>query len=415
MVKFEKTVLPNGLPVIVNYDPSTPLVAMNILYKVGARNEDENKTGFAHLFEHLMFGGSVNIPSYDEPLQRAGGENNAFTNSDFTNYYLTIPAQNIETAFWLESDRMLSLAFSENSLEVQRNVVMEEFKQRYLNQPYGDVWLNLRPLAYKVHPYKWATIGKDLSHIEQATMADVKAFFRQWYCPNNAILTLSGNITVKKAVELANRWFGEIPKQHISEKIINAEPAQHEKRFLQLEKNIPADAIYKTFHACNRFDKDFYATELMVDILCGSNSSILYHSLVKEQKLFNTINVYFTGDIDNGLIVIEGKVNESVDIQTADRAINNLLNKVINQGVSEMELNIVKQKTESALQFSEMNIGNRALNLAYFEMIGNVEIINHQMENYNRVTVDDIQRIAAEVMREQNESVMYYCKKGGAA
>jgi zinc protease len=319
MVKFEKTVLPNGLPVIVNYDPSTPLVAMNILYKVGARNEDENKTGFAHLFEHLMFGGSVNIPSYDEPLQRAGGENNAFTNSDFTNYYLTIPAQNIETAFWLESDRMLSLAFSENSLEVQRNVVMEEFKQRYLNQPYGDVWLNLRPLAYKVHPYKWATIGKDLSHIEQATMADVKAFFRQWYCPNNAILTLSGNITVKKAVELANRWFGEIPKQHISEKIINAEPAQHEKRFLQLEKNIPADAIYKTFHACNRFDKDFYATELMVDILCGSNSSILYHSLVKEQKLFNTINVYFTGDIDNGLIVIEGKVNESVDIQTADR------------------------------------------------------------------------------------------------
>ena len=415
MVKFEQTVLPNGLPVIVNYDQSTPLVAMNILYKVGARNEDENKTGFAHLFEHLMFGGSVNIPSYDEPLQRAGGENNAFTNSDFTNYYLTIPAQNIETAFWLESDRMLSLAFSENSLEVQRNVVMEEFKQRYLNQPYGDVWLNLRPLAYKVHPYKWATIGKDLSHIEQATMADVKAFFRQWYCPNNAILTLSGNITVKKAVELANRWFGEIPKQHLSEKIINAEPAQHEKRFLQLERNIPANAIYKTFHACNRFDNDFYATELMVDILCGSNSSILYHSLVKEQKLFNTINVYFTGDIDNGLIVIEGKVNESVDIQTADNAINELLNKVINQGVSEMELNIVKQKTESALQFSEMNIGNRALNLAYFEMIGNVETINHQMENYNRVTVDDIQRIVAEVMREQNESVMYYCKKGGAA
>src|SRR5882762_10287024 len=203
MVKFNKFTLDNGLRVIVHEDNTTPMAVLNILYDVGARDEDPEQTGFAHLFEHLMFGGSVNIPHYDEPLQRVGGENNAFTSNDITNYYITLPAANIETAFWLESDRMLSLAFSEKSLEVQRNVVIEEFKQRYLNQPYGDVWLKLRPLAYKVHPYQWATIGKEISHIENATMDDVKGFFFKHYLPPNAILVVAGNVTVDQVKSLS--------------------------------------------------------------------------------------------------------------------------------------------------------------------------------------------------------------------
>ena len=414
MVKFEKIILPNGLPVIVNYDPSTPLVAMNILYKVGARNEDAGRTGFAHLFEHLMFGGSVNIPSYDEPLQRAGGENNAFTNNDFTNYYLTIPSQNVETAFWLESDRMLSLAFSEKSLDVQRNVVIEEFKQRYLNQPYGDVWLNLRPLAYKMHPYQWATIGKDIEHIEDATLDDVKAFFHKWYCPNNAILTLSGNIKPELAFELAEKWFGEINAHELSKESLPKEPIQREYRNIMLERDIPANAVYKAFHTCSRFDNEFYATELLTDILCGSKSAVLYHSLVKEQQLFNSINAYFTGDLDNGLMIVEGKVNDGVDVKHADHAIDTLLQLVVNDGVQEKEMKIVKQKTESTLVFSEVNIGNRALNLAYFEMIGSAEKINNQLQQYEVVTANNVQQVAKTIFKKENESSIYYCKKGVA-
>jgi predicted Zn-dependent peptidase len=408
MIKFEKTTLGNGLTVIVNKDASTPLVAMNILYKVGARNEDESKTGFAHLFEHLMFGGSVNIPSYDEPLQRAGGENNAFTNNDFTNYYLTIPYQNIETAFWLESDRMLSLAFSEKSLEVQRHVVIEEFKQRYLNQPYGDVWLNLRPLAYKVHPYKWATIGKDISHIEQATIDDVKSFFKKWYRPNNAILTLSGNIDPDKAFGLAEKWFGEIEKQSTDVSNLPQEPPQESKRFLALERDIPANAVYKTYHACNRFSNAFHATELLSDILCGSKSSRLYHQMVKEQKLFSTLSSYFTGDLDEGLFIIEGRVNDGISIDKANAAIDQELLQIVEKGITTQELMTVKQKTESALAFSELNIANRALNMAYFEMIGDVQLVNQQMSSYASVDEKQIQHLATNLFHANNESLMYY-------
>jgi zinc protease len=281
MIEFEKYKLKNGLTVIIHEDHSTPLVALNILYKAGARNEDESRTGFAHLFEHLMFGGSVNIPNYDEPLQRAGGENNAFTNNDFTNYYLTIPSQNVETAFWLESDRMLSLAFTEKSLEVQRNVVVEEFRQRYLNQPYGDVWLLLRPLAYKLHPYKWATIGKETSHIEQATLNDVKDFFAKYYHPSNAILCIAGNITTAAAKELTEKWFGPIPDQGKNNIQLPGEPEQASKRTLTVERNVPFNNIYKVWHCCSRYDKEFYATDLLSDILSRGKSSSLYQSLLK--------------------------------------------------------------------------------------------------------------------------------------
>ncbi len=411
MVKFERMVLKNGLTVIVNYDNTTPLVAMNILYKVGARNEDESKTGFAHLFEHLMFGGSVNIASYDEPLQRAGGENNAFTNNDFTNYYLTIPTQNLETGFWLESDRMLSLAFSEKSLEVQRSVVIEEFRQRYLNQPYGDVWLNLRPLAYKQHPYKWATIGKEISHIENAVMDDVKDFFYTWYRPNNAILTLSGNVQPDQAFALSEKWFGDIVSADIPSAAWPKEPAQAERRTMSLEKDIPASAIYKAYHAVSRYHKNFHATELLADVLSGSKSSRLYQSLVKDKKLFSSLQAYFLGDLDESLFVIEGHLNDEVAMDVAEREIDNELHRISNELVSEKELTIVCQKTESALVFSEIGIANRALNLAYFEMLGDVNLINNQLDTYSKITREQIKDVAATLFVPTNESVLYYLAK----
>lgn len=411
MVEFEKFELPNGLKVIVNTDSSTPLVAMNILYKVGARNEDPAKTGFAHLFEHLMFGGSVNIANYDEPLQKAGGENNAFTNNDFTNYYLTIPSPNIETAFWLESDRMLQLAFSPASLETQRHVVVEEFRQRYLNQPYGDTWLLLRPLAYQVHPYQWATIGKEISHIENATLDDVKSFFYSHYHPSNAILTLSGDITLKKARELTEKWFGPIPAQEMEHRLIPKEPVQEQKRTLTVEKDVPYDALYKAWHCCSRYDKEFHATDLMTDILSGGKSSRLFNALVKEKKLFSGISAYMMGDLDASLVVAEGKLVSGVQMADAEKALDEEIQKIIDQPVPERELNKVRQKAESGLIFGEMNHDNRALNLAYFEMLGDAGLINKQIESYRNVTAGHIQQVAKKILREENSSVLYYLSK----
>lgn len=412
MISFDKFQLKNGLKVIVNQDTSTPLVAMNILYSVGARDEDESKTGFAHLFEHLMFGGSIHIPNYDEPLQIAGGENNAFTNNDFTNYYLTLPKQNLETAFWLESDRMLSLAFSEKSLEVQRSVVIEEFKQRYLNQPYGDVWLNLRPLAYKVHPYKWNTIGKDISHIENATIDDVKDFFKKHYHPKNAILVLSGNVTTEEVKKLSEKWFepitspdSELPTQY------SQEPVQKEKRTQTIEANVPAARIYKVFHCCSRTDKEFYATDILSDVLSRGKSSRLYNSLVKEQQLFTDINAYLTGDLDKSLIVFDGRIINGIDMATAEKAIDTEIEKIKNERISQRELAKSKQQLEASMLFSDMNIANRALNLAYYEMLGDAAQINQQVTNYNSVSDAQVQKVANDVLREENSSVLYYLPK----
>lgn len=412
MISFDKFQLKNGLKVIVNQDTSTPLVAMNILYSVGARDEDESKTGFAHLFEHLMFGGSIHIPNYDEPLQMAGGENNAFTNNDFTNYYLTLPKQNLETAFWLESDRMLSLAFSEKSLEVQRSVVIEEFKQRYLNQPYGDVWLNLRPLAYKVHPYKWNTIGKDISHIENATIDDVKDFFKKHYHPKNAILVLSGNVTTEEVKKLSEKWFepitspnSELPTQY------SQEPVQKEKRTQTIEANVPAARIYKVFHCCSRTDKEFYATDILSDVLSRGKSSRLYNSLVKEQQLFTDINAYLTGDLDKSLIVFDGRIINGIDMATAEKAIDTEIEKIKNERISQRELTKSKQQLEASMLFSDMNIANRALNLAYYEMLGDAAQINQQVTNYNAVNDAQVQKVANDVLREVNSSVLYYLPK----
>jgi len=411
MVDFEKFELANGLKVIVNTDTSTPLVAMNILYKVGARNERPDKTGFAHLFEHLMFGGSVNIPNYDEPLQMAGGENNAFTSNDFTNYYLTIPAENLETAFWLESDRMLSLAFSMDSLDVQRNVVVEEFRQRYLNQPYGDAWLLLRPMAFKVHPYQWATIGKEVSHIENATIEDVKSFFSKHYHPANAILTLSGNITTERARQLTEKWFGPILFQPVETLEIPVEPLQQSRRELRVEKDVPYDAIYKAWHSCSRYDKNYHATDLLTDVLSGGKSSRLYNSLVKDKKLFSNVSAYMLGDLDPSLVVVEGKLVSGITPEIAEKALDEELKKVIDEPINERELAKVRQKAESGLIFGEMNHANRALNLAYFEMLGDVNLINNELDAYRNVTSENIRQTAQSIFTESNCSVLNYMAK----
>lgn len=411
MITYEKFKLKNNLTVIVHTDKSTPMAHLNILYDVGARDEDENRTGFAHLFEHLMFGGSVNIPNYDEPLQMVGGENNAFTTNDITNYYCTVPAENLETAFWLESDRLLSLAFTEKSLEVQRSVVVEEFKQRYLNQPYGDVWLLLRPLAYTQHPYKWATIGKELAHIEQATMHDVKAFFKKYYNPANAIMVIGGNVEVAEVKRLAEKWFEPIPEGIKPLRQLPIEPPQTQARKLTVERDIPVNSIYKVYHMCSRYDKDYHSMDVLSDVLSRGNSSRLYKSLLKEQNLFNDINAYVMGDFDKGLFVISGKLNDNVSIETAEAAIIRELELLQNHAISANELQKCKNKIESSLTFSETDVLTKTTNLALSELLGDANLINEEAAKYNAVEVQDVQRLAQTVLTENNCSTLYYLKK----
>jgi zinc protease len=411
MIKYQHFTLGNGLKVYVHEDHSTPLAAVNILYNVGAKDEDENKTGFAHLFEHLMFGGSQNVASFDEPLQKVGGENNAFTSNDITNYYITLPAVNIETAFWLESDRMLSLSFDPEVLEVQRSVVIEEFKQRYLNQPYGDVWLHLRPLAYSVHPYKWPTIGKEVAHIENATMEDVKNFFFKYYIPNNAFLVVAGNVTTDEIKVLAEKWFGPIPAGKPYKRNLPMEPIQTSPRRMELQANVPLDAIYKVYHTCDKLSPEYYATDLLSDILGRGKSSRLYEKLVKENKIFNSINAHLSGSNDPGLLIIDGKLNEGVSIEKGEEEIQKLVKEICEQEVSVDDLSKVKNQAEASIVFEYVELANRALNLAIAASLGDPELVNKDAVNIQKVTAPEIKSVANKILREENCSTMYYRAK----
>lgn len=408
MVSFERFTLNNGLKVLVHEDFTTPMAVVNILYDVGARDEDPDQTGFAHLFEHLMFGGSVNIPSYDEPLQRVGGENNAFTSNDITNYYIQVPAVNLETAFWLESDRMLSLAFSEKSLEVQQSVVCEEFKQRYLNQPYGDVWLRLRPLAYKAHSYRWATIGEKLEHIENANIEDVKAFFKKFYNPSNAVMVVAGAVKADEVKQLAEKWFGSIPAGTKPPRNLPVEPVQATERREEVKASVPLDALYMAFHMPSRTSEAYYACDLISDILSRGNSSRLFRNLVKDKNLFSDLHAYLTASLDPGLFVIEGKPTEGVSLQEAEAAIWVELNNLKEQEVSAEELSKVKNKIESTMVFAEMSLLDKAMNLAYFELLGDAEYLNHETSRYFNVTAADVLKEANQIFRKENASVLYY-------
>lgn len=408
MINFSEFTLSNGLRVIVHEDPTVQIAVMNILYDVGSRDERPDKTGFAHLFEHLMFGGSINIPNYDEPLQRVGGENNAFTNTDITNYYLTVPAANIETGFWLESDRMLSLSFDPKALEVQRKVVIEEFKQRYLNQPYGDIWLKLRPLAYQVHPYQWATIGKEISHIENATLEDVKEFFFRYYVPGNAILAVAGNVKVDQVKRLSEKWFGPIASPKIEARRLPKEPSQTKKRSLEVEADVPANAFYKAWHMPGRFHKDYYAADLLSDSLSRGQSSRLYQRLVKEKEIFTSVSSFVLGTVDPGLLVMSGRLKEDVTFERAEEEVNAIVGQVLSDGISSEELEKVKNQAESTLEFGEVEVMNRAMNLAFSKLSGDANLVNEEGERINAVTHADVKRVAADILKESNANVMYY-------
>ncbi|MEO5910920.1 MAG: pitrilysin family protein [Pelobium sp.] len=408
MVKFERFTLENGLRVLVHEDDTTPMAVLNILYDVGARDENPEQTGFAHLFEHLMFGGSVNIPAYDEPLQRVGGENNAFTSNDMTNYYITLPAVNLETAFWLESDRMLSLAFSEKSLEVQRNVVCEEFKQRYLNQPYGDVWLKLRPLVYQKHPYQWATIGKELSHVENAKIEDVKAFFKKHYNPQNAIMVVGGAIKFAEVKKMAEKWFGPIEAGEKYKRNLPQEPIQKEEVKSTINADVPSNAIYKVFKMPGKMEEGYPATDLISDILSQGKSSRLYQNLVQQNPVFSDINSYNYGSIDTGMFVIEGRLLPGIKVEEADELIWKELEHLKALPVFEDELIKVKNKYESAKEFEEMSLLDKAMNLAFYELFGDANLVNTDKENYLKVTATEIQAQAQTLFNREGATTLYY-------
>lgn len=408
LIQYNRFVLENGLRVIVHQDTSTPMAAVNVLYDVGARDESPEKTGFAHLFEHLMFGGSANIPSFDSPMQLAGGENNAFTNNDITNFFDTLPADNIETAFWLESDRMMSLNFSKDSLEVQRKVVLEEFKETCLNQPYGDAWHHIANTAYRKHPYRWPTIGLVPKHVENATLADVKEFFFKYYRPNNAILSIAGNVEVEKMKELANKWFGSIPAGDTPIRRLPKEPIQRKSKRLTKKAKVPIDALYMAFHIVGRKDRDYYATDLLSDILSNGGSSRLYRKLLKEQRLFSSIDAYLTGNIDPGLLVIEGRPAPGISLATAEAAIWKELRLLRKDLVPKEELLKYQHKIESALTFSEVNILNKAMNLAFFELLGDVSLVNKEGSLYDSITIADINRVAKTIFTKSNCSTVFY-------
>jgi zinc protease len=407
-IDYKKFTLSNGLRFIVHEDHSTPMAVLNVLYDVGARDENPGKTGFAHLFEHLMFGGSVNIKDFEAPLLMAGGENNAFTTNDLTNYYIQLPAENIETACWLDSDRMLSLAFSEKSLDVQRKVVCEEFKEHYINKPYGDVAFKLRELAYQTHPYRWMTIGQELSHIENAKLSDVKAFFQKHYCPSNAILVMAGNIQTDRAVLLAEKWFGTIPAGEKYIRHLPVEPKQEAARLLELKADVPLDALYKAFHVGSRTDKTYYGMDLIGELLGGGGSSRLFQRLVKEKRLFSNIECYHFGSSDPGLLLIEGKLIKGTSMKTADQAIREELDKLSSTTIDEKELMKVKNKTESAILFEDMSLMNRASNLAMYELMGDASLMNTELDRYLEVTPQEIRDLSGSILDEKNCSTLYY-------
>lgn len=408
MINFERFVLENGLRVLVHTDRSTPIVAVNLLYDVGSRDEDRQKTGLAHLFEHLMFGGSQHIQAYDASVQMISGDSNAFTSSDYTNYYITLPAVNIETAFWLESDRMLGLDFSQKNLDIQRRVVIEEFRQRYLNQPYGDAMLLLLPLAYHHHPYGWPVIGREIAHIEQADLPEVKQFFYQYYAPNNAIMVVAGNLTPKQVENLSKKWFLDIPRREIPKRQIKKEPPQIEARHLHVEREVPFNAIYKAFHTCNRLENCFYACDLLADLLHSGKSSRLYRRLVSDLQLFSHIHAQLIGNIEHGLLVLAGHLKDEVPMETAEAAINETLAELYHKPVSNYELQKLQNQTEASLIFAQSNILNKAINLAYHELLGDADQINKLLAAYKAVDADMLLQAAQKIFRPENCSTLYY-------
>ncbi|HHT04145.1 MAG TPA: insulinase family protein [Bacteroidales bacterium] len=408
MIDYDRFTLDNGLRVIVHKDITTPLVAINLLYAVGSKDENEERTGFAHLFEHLMFGGSKHYPNFDDIVEERGGELNAFTCNDYTNYYISLPLSELEIGLKLESDRMANLIMSQKSLDTQKNVVIEEYKQRYLNQPYGDVWLLLRDLSYTVHPYKWNTIGKDISHIENANLDDVKAFYNKFYMPNNAILCIAGNVETENVKALCEKYFGNIERGKDIQRNKTKEPIQRNSRELRVERNVPQSVIFIAYPMSSRLEKDYHAFDLLSDLLSSGRSSRLYNSLVKEKQIFTEVNAFITGDADNGLFVLTGKYRDEDSKQEGREALLEELRKVTFEEISEYEFQKVKNKYESTETFSQIKALERAMNLCYFEFLGDIEQINKEVDSYQSLSIEHIQNIAKETFVEEKSNTLYY-------
>ena len=416
MIQYQKYTLENGLRLLVHEDNSTPLVAVNLLYDVGSRDENPEKTGFAHLFEHLMFGGSKNAIDFDDPIQRAGGENNAFTNSDMTNFYATVPAENLETLLWLESDRMLALRINKRSLNVQRKVVVEEFKETTLNEPYGDVWHIIGDMVYKKHPYRWPVIGLTPQHIEDATLEDVKDFFNKFYVPNNAILTVAGNFSkIEGSTEgvksLVEKWFGSVPSGDMPKRNLPEEPPQTAEIRRTVEANVPLDALYMLFRSPARTDPDYYALDLMTDVLASGSSSRFYRKILKDKRLCSEIDCSQTGNLDPGIVIIDGKPTEGVTLEQLEEAIWAELERIKNEPIDDLELQKLKNRVESQQTFGDVGALNKAMNLTFYELIGDSDLINTEIEYYQAVQVTDIQRVANNIFRKDNASILYYKSK----
>ena len=408
MLNINRYRLSNGLRIVHSPDINTKMVALNMLYDVGARDEDPEHTGFAHLFEHLMFGGSIHIPAFDAPLQLAGGENNAWTSNDITNYYITLPKQNVETGFWLESDRMLGLDFNQKSLDVQRGVVMEEFKQRSLNQPYGDVSHLLRALAYKVHPYQWPTIGKELDHVAQATLPEVEDFFYRFYAPNNAILSVTGNISFKEVVTLSEKWFGDIPRRKVPERKIPREPLQTQERREEVFRDVPVDALYMVYPMCEFNHPDYEVYDLLSDVLANGTSSRLKQHLTQDKRVFTSIDAYVSGSRDAGLFHVVGQLANGVSLEEGENEVQLELEMLQKDLIPEEELEKVKNKFESAQVFRFIDYLNLATDLAWYELNGNVLDIEECVSKYRSVTANKARVIAQSLFDKNKRSVLYY-------
>ena len=400
--------LSNGLRIVHHEDPTTQMVAVNVLYNVGARHEDPEQTGYAHLLEHLMFEGSINIPNYDTHVQLAGGENNAWTNNDLTNYYIALPCSNVETAFWLESDRMMGLALTEESVEVQKGVVIEEFKQRHLNRPYGDVQHLIRSLAYKVHPYRWPTIGLCVEHIAQATLESVMDFYHRHYTPSNAILSVVGGISFEEVVRLAEKWFGSLPKSLITQAPLPQEPPQQRIRRKSVQRNVPADMLVMAFHMPDRKSVEYHTCDLITDLLSAGQSSRLTRHLVHDKRLFTSIDAYIQGSIDNGLLYIMGRLAEGVTLEQAEQAVWDELETLKSNTIAPEELSKVRNRSESERTFNNINYLNRAVNMAQLELIGQDHELADELARYCSVATKDVQHTARRVFTKKNCNVLYY-------
>jgi len=408
MIEFKKYELSNGLKLIVHQDKSTPIVAVNLSFDIGARDEDPEMTGLAHYFEHLMFSGSKNAPDYDKQLQLAGGQNNAFTSNDYTNYYVTLPKENLETALWLESDRMFQLNLDVKSLETQRKVVIEEFKQRYLNQPYGDAWMELRALSYQNHPYRWATIGKEIAHIEKVTLKDANVFYNRFYSPNNCILTIAGDIDHEEIHQLVKKWFDDIPSSEIVRRERKAEFVQLEAREKTIESKVPLDAFYFSFKMDKRSAKDFYKGDLVSDVLGRGESSWLFTELVVNTDLLSEVGSYVTGDRDEGLFVVSGKLNKGTSMEDVEKIIWKNIAKLSGELVTDKDLRKAKNKFETAHVYGELNVLNKAMNLCYMELLGDVNNINNELNNYLDITAENLQGWAKSHLVKEKVCKIYY-------